>query len=146
MGAALPGPGAGPSSATLSAGMRWTWGPEKNSGTSTGTPPSGPRGRWECFRCSSKVYDLGKPDPICPKCGADQREKPREKPTPSTPPPEKPRRANVPMGSLLDEDEEPIEEFEAEETDLAGLDAEAFLSESPEEEEEEVDVNALDEE
>ncbi|HEX2483886.1 MAG TPA: FYDLN acid domain-containing protein [Myxococcota bacterium] len=104
-------------------------------------------GRWECFRCSSKFYDLGKPDPICPKCGADQREKPREKPTPSTPPPEKPRRANVPMGSLLDEDEEPIEEFEAEETDLAGLDAEAFLTEStPEDEDEDVDVNTIEEE
>jgi len=103
-------------------------------------------GRWECYGCSSKFYDLGKPDPICPKCGADQREKPREKPSPPTPQPEKPRRAAVPMGSLLDEDEEPIEEFEAEEGDLTGLDAEAFLSESPDEEEEEVDVTTVEEE
>jgi hypothetical protein len=49
------------------------------------------------------------------------------------------------MGSLLDDDEEPAEEFEAEEGDLAGLDADAFLSETPEEEEEEVDVTVLDE-
>jgi hypothetical protein len=103
-------------------------------------------GRWECFRCGSKFYDLGKPEPICPKCGADQREKPREKASPPPTPPEKPRRAAVPMGSLLDEDEEPIEEFEAEEGDLAGLDTDAFLAETPEgEEEEEVDVTALDE-
>jgi hypothetical protein len=102
-------------------------------------------GRWECYGCGSKFYDLGKPDPICPKCGADQREKPREKPSPPTPQPEKPRRAAVPMGSLLDEDEEPIEEFEAEEGDLAGIDAEAFLSESPDEEEEEVDVTTIEE-
>lgn len=27
-----------------------------------------------CFKCASKFYDLKKPDPICPKCGADQRE------------------------------------------------------------------------
>jgi uncharacterized protein (TIGR02300 family) len=27
-----------------------------------------------CFKCSTKFYDLKKPDPICPKCGADQRE------------------------------------------------------------------------
>ncbi len=27
-----------------------------------------------CFKCNSKFYDLKKPDPICPKCGADQRE------------------------------------------------------------------------
>ena len=27
-----------------------------------------------CFKCGAKFYDLKKPDPICPKCGADQRE------------------------------------------------------------------------
>jgi uncharacterized protein (TIGR02300 family) len=27
-----------------------------------------------CFKCSAKFYDLKKPDPVCPKCGADQRE------------------------------------------------------------------------
>jgi uncharacterized protein (TIGR02300 family) len=27
-----------------------------------------------CFKCNTKFYDLKKPDPICPKCGADQRE------------------------------------------------------------------------
>jgi uncharacterized protein (TIGR02300 family) len=27
-----------------------------------------------CFKCSTKFYDLKKPDPICPKCGSDQRE------------------------------------------------------------------------
>ncbi len=27
-----------------------------------------------CFNCGIKFYDLRKPEPICPKCGADQRE------------------------------------------------------------------------
>lgn len=27
-----------------------------------------------CFKCAAKFYDLKKPDPVCPKCGADQRE------------------------------------------------------------------------
>lgn len=27
-----------------------------------------------CFKCAAKFYDLKKPDPLCPKCGADQRE------------------------------------------------------------------------
>jgi uncharacterized protein (TIGR02300 family) len=37
-----------------------------------------------CFKCSTKFYDLKKPEPICPKCGADQRESPALKaPTPS---------------------------------------------------------------
>ena len=37
-----------------------------------------------CFKCGTKFYDLKKPEPICPKCGADQRESPALKPpTPS---------------------------------------------------------------
>jgi uncharacterized protein (TIGR02300 family) len=30
--------------------------------------------KYVCFKCSTKFYDLKKPDPICPRCGADQRE------------------------------------------------------------------------
>ena len=33
-----------------------------------------------CFKCSTKFYDMKKPDPLCPKCGADQRESPALKP------------------------------------------------------------------
>jgi hypothetical protein len=29
-----------------------------------------------CFKCEAKFYDLKKPVPACPKCGADQRDKP----------------------------------------------------------------------
>ena len=25
-----------------------------------------------CFKCSTKFYDFKKPEPICPKCGANQ--------------------------------------------------------------------------
>ena len=31
-----------------------------------------------CYSCQTKFYDLGKKEPICPKCGADQREAPEE--------------------------------------------------------------------
>lgn len=37
--------------------------------------------RFVCFKCETKFYDLKKPDPICPKCGADQRESPALKPS-----------------------------------------------------------------
>ena len=30
--------------------------------------------KYECFSCGAKFYDLGKPEPICPKCGANQRD------------------------------------------------------------------------
>jgi len=32
--------------------------------------------KWACFSCGGKFYDLGKPEPICPKCGQDQRDSP----------------------------------------------------------------------
>lgn len=37
-----------------------------------------------CFKCSTKFYDLKKPDPICPKCGADQRDSPANRPAAET--------------------------------------------------------------
>jgi hypothetical protein len=29
-----------------------------------------------CFKCGTRFYDLKKPEPLCPKCGADQRQSP----------------------------------------------------------------------
>lgn len=30
--------------------------------------------KYSCFTCEAKFYDLGRPVPLCPKCGTDQRE------------------------------------------------------------------------
>jgi uncharacterized protein (TIGR02300 family) len=30
--------------------------------------------KFTCYSCHTKFYDLGKPAPLCPKCGADQRD------------------------------------------------------------------------
>ncbi len=38
-----------------------------------------------CFKCSTKFYDLHKPKAICPKCSADQAEKPAEAAPPPAP-------------------------------------------------------------
>ncbi|MEE9280463.1 MAG: FYDLN acid domain-containing protein [Myxococcota bacterium] len=32
--------------------------------------------KWACYACGVKFYDLKKPEPVCPKCEADQRESP----------------------------------------------------------------------
>ncbi len=32
----------------------------------------------ECYSCGAKFYDLGKPEPICPKCGANQKDAKRQ--------------------------------------------------------------------
>lgn len=36
--------------------------------------------KYNCFKCQTKFYDLKKPVPTCPKCGADQRDAPIIKP------------------------------------------------------------------
>lgn len=36
--------------------------------------------RYQCFQCQLKFYDLNRPEPLCPKCGADQRENPNPDP------------------------------------------------------------------
>jgi uncharacterized protein (TIGR02300 family) len=36
--------------------------------------------KYVCYKCGAKFYDLKKPVPACPKCGADQREAPVAKP------------------------------------------------------------------
>ncbi len=28
----------------------------------------------ECYNCGAKFYDFGRPAPICPKCGANQKD------------------------------------------------------------------------
>jgi hypothetical protein len=33
-----------------------------------------------CYQCGCKFYDLSRPKPICPKCGADQRRSPKKEP------------------------------------------------------------------
>lgn len=32
--------------------------------------------KWTCFQCATKFYDFTKPEALCPKCGANQKEAP----------------------------------------------------------------------
>lgn len=34
--------------------------------------------RYNCFECGAKFYDMRREDPICPKCGVDQRRAPKK--------------------------------------------------------------------
>ena len=79
--------------------------------------------KWACYSCGAKFYDLNKPEPFCPKCGADQRESPvfdakpkrlRKKPARKSKLP-----ASLPGG--LDDDEIPAQP-EAAEPDSIDLD------------------------
>jgi hypothetical protein len=42
--------------------------------------------KFTCFKCTTKYYDLNKQEPVCPECGADQREDPTPLGTEDTPP------------------------------------------------------------
>ena len=37
-----------------------------------------------CYSCQAKFYDLGKPQAICPKCGANQKDADDAHPAPSS--------------------------------------------------------------
>jgi len=72
--------------------------------------PMGPRHpklgfKWICFACGAKFYDLGKEEPVCPKCETNQQDRPRDDPKSTTS--DAPKAKVVrPMAQLLD-DEEP---------------------------------------
>jgi uncharacterized protein (TIGR02300 family) len=67
-----------------------------------------------CFKCGTKFYDLRKPEPICPKCGANQAESPANRPAPE---PRRGRLAAVPKVVVPVEPEPEEVEAEADELD-----------------------------
>lgn len=52
-----------------------------------------------CFKCGTRFYDLKKPEPLCPKCGADQRQNPALKATTSEKRRAAPRPAPAPVAA-----------------------------------------------
>ena len=62
-----------------------------------------------CFKCGTKFYDMKKPEPICPKCGADQRQSPASKPSPAA---ERRSRPPKPVAPVEPEVEEPEAELD----------------------------------
>jgi hypothetical protein len=112
--------------------------------------PTGPAGalgeKYVCYSCGAKFYDLGKPEPRCPKCGADQREAPRQTRARVVPVPEAEVAEERPVkrSRLLDEDDDEIAVDVDTDTDTdddldLGLgvvdDGEDFGPDEPEEEE-----------
>ena len=70
-----------------------------------------------CFKCSTKFYDLKKTEPVCPKCGADQRESPAlkapsERRSRAKPAPVEAKVEEVELETELDDDLEDEDEDE----------------------------------
>lgn len=72
--------------------------------TGTPSPLQSKRGtKWSCYGCGVKFYDLNQPEPLCPRCGADQREKPADAPKP--PPATATKREPRSLAPYLDDDD-----------------------------------------
>jgi uncharacterized protein (TIGR02300 family) len=65
-----------------------------------------------CFKCGTRFYDLKKPEPLCPKCGANQRDSPARS---SRPPSEKRTRSRAPVEQEAVPEESLVEEADLEE-------------------------------
>ncbi len=85
--------------------------------------------KYVCYKCSTKFYDLKKPDPLCPKCGADQRESPALKPASEG------RRGRIAAPKVIEpiEPEEPEAAAEEEEEELDSFEDEEAVPGTDEE-------------
>jgi hypothetical protein len=87
--------------------------------------------KFECYSCGAKFYDLGKPQPICPKCGANQKDAVATKP------------AHESAAHRRKRKEEPVREVEeGDEPGAVAPDAEAGDDAAEHEEEEADDTDA----
>jgi len=85
--------------------------------------------KYVCYKCSTKFYDLKKPDPLCPKCGSDQRESPALKPASEG------RRGRMAAPKVIEpiEPEEPEAASEEEEEELDSFEDEEAVPGTEEE-------------
>lgn len=97
--------------------------------------PSSLGTRWSCFKCGAKFYDLSRPDPLCPRCGADQRERPAPPPPSSRPAKKKARRTET-EDEFANVERDDSEEFDP---NFSQAMSEEFSSEFDDEAEEETE-------
>jgi|SRR5580693_3929678 uncharacterized protein (TIGR02300 family) len=92
--------------------------------------------KYECFNCGTKFYDLGKAEPVCPKCGANQKDSVQaETPAASTASRRKRKPEVIKPIEPVEEEAEPIDELPVDELETPEVDDEA-------EEEEDLDDEA----
>lgn len=67
--------------------------------------------KFDCYSCGTKFYDLGKPEPICPKCGANQKDASTGEAAQVGQSSRRKRKAEVVPKAVDIDDVEPIEEI-----------------------------------
>jgi hypothetical protein len=97
--------------------------------------------KFTCFNCGTKFYNLGKPEALCPKCGANQKNaKSDDAPPPVPRPPrrqilmETPPEENPPE---FGEEPQPAPDEDAASDDEEAIEEEAELGEKPARDDEE---------
>jgi len=91
--------------------------------------------KFECYNCGTRFYDLGKSEPICPKCGANQKDSNRGDSAAAAPAARKKRKVEAPKPIEV-EDEVAVDELPE---DPLAEEIEADLGGDEEEEEEDLD-------
>ena len=89
--------------------------------------------KYECYNCGTKFYDLGKSDPLCPKCGADQRDSTQADAPAASQASRRRRKADVAKAIDIEEDE-PIDIADDEMVEPADMDDEDLGGDEEEEE------------
>lgn len=91
----------------------------------------------ECYSCGTKFYDLGKSEPTCPKCGANQKDVSASDSPAASQSSRRRRKAEiVPKAIDVDEDE-PIADLDEE--IVPDADLEGAVLDDEEDEEEDLD-------
>ncbi|HEX9286836.1 MAG TPA: FYDLN acid domain-containing protein [Thermoanaerobaculia bacterium] len=94
--------------------------------------------KFECYNCGTKFYNLGRPESICPKCGANQKNAKSDEAPVAAPRP--PRRTVImeppPEGNPDEFGEEPAPVEEEERGEDEELDEDEIVEADREEEEE----------
>ncbi|HEX3126723.1 MAG TPA: FYDLN acid domain-containing protein [Thermoanaerobaculia bacterium] len=90
--------------------------------------------KYDCFSCGTKFYDLGKSEPVCPKCGANQKDASQSDSAAASQSSRRKRKAEVAKAVDL-EDEEPIADIADDEivSPVGVLDDEELVDEEEDE-------------
>jgi uncharacterized protein (TIGR02300 family) len=92
--------------------------------------------KYDCYNCGTKFYDLGKPDPVCPKCGANQKDALSSESQAAGQSSRRRRKTEAAKAIDLEEEEAPIEAADISDDEMIEPDlGEAGLDDEDEEEE-----------
>ncbi len=91
----------------------------------------------DCYNCGTKFYDLGKPEPICPKCGANQKDAVSSESQTAGQSSRRRRKAETAKPIDLEEEEAPIEAVDISDDEMVEPD----LGDADLDDEEEEDID-----